>query len=88
MDISKSCGKIVQVASALSVTSPEHVYKVLPNCLKCLLAFAAEDGYQLSATFHTFGTEAGPQGQCSMNRVDLYTGETMDKNQLLSSKYT
>ena len=86
VDFSKSCGENMTVTSAVAVVSPEHIYKVLPNCLKCEMLFIAEAGHQLSATFHTFGTVTGTQGQCSKNRVDVYNGDGVNTTQLLSSK--
>ena len=86
VDFSKSCGWNETVTSAVSVISPEHNYKLLPNCLKCELLFIAETGYQLSAAFSTFGTDAGRQGQCNKNRMDVYNGDGVNTTQLLSSK--
>ena len=88
VDISKSCGGNKTVTSAMSVISPEHNYKLLPNCLKCELLFKAEPGYQLSALFRTFGTDAGSQGQCNKNRIDVYNGNGVNTTELLSSKHS
>lgn len=85
VDFSKSCGKTITVISALSVTPPEHLFKVIPNCLNCSLTFTASEGHQLSTTFHTFGTETGLKGKCTLNRLDVYNGQLVDKSQLLSN---
>ena len=74
------------MTSAVAVISPEHNYKLLPNCLKCEFLLIAEPGYQLGATFYTFGTDAGKQGKCDKNRLDVYNGDGVNATQLLSSK--
>lgn len=81
----KSCGQNITVTTAVSVIAAEHVYKVIPQCLYCSLSFDAEPGYQLSATFHTFGTETGPKGNCTKNRVDVYNGQLPDESQRVSN---
>ena len=63
------------------------MYKVIPSCLNCSLIFTTEEGYQLTAIFHTFGTETGPGGACSKNRLDVYSGAMTVKEDLLSSRW-
>ena len=75
------------MTSPVAVIASEHIYKVLPNCMNCSLTFAADEGNQLIATFHTFGTEVMPGGNCSKNRVDVYNSAVWEEDQLLSSKH-
>ena len=85
--LSTSCGKSITVQSPVGVVASNHMYKVIPSCLNCSLILTTEEGYQLTAMFHTFGTETGQGGACSKNRLDVYSGAMPVKEDLLSSKW-